>query len=130
MRLLSTSAEETLNAAGDISSDSPAQPEAVAAVGSRGASPRDTGGYELELIFSGESDGDTDSKKAATDKSSEVAKLEPTKSASRRAMSFTKRHDIFRSSEESDYPSPRRSRSLDSARGGGSGHAIMVTMMQ
>ena len=36
-------------------------------------------------------------------------------------MSLAERRDIFRSSEESDNPSPRRSRSLESDRGGDMG---------
>ena len=51
-----------------------------------------------------------------------MAKLEPTESASRTDMSLAERHDIFGSSDEPDYPSPRRSSSLDNARDSGSGH--------
>ena len=93
-----------------------------AAVGLHGDAPRIIGDYEIELIYSGLLDGNTDSKKATTEKDPEVAKPESTKSASRSAMSPAERHDIFRSSDESDHPSRRRSRSLDRDRGGGLGH--------
>ena len=71
MRLRSAAAEEarTLNAAGDnLSAASSSQPASDTAVGSRGDAPRDIEDYELKLIYSGESDGDTDSKKAAATK--------------------------------------------------------------
>ena len=71
MRLRTAAAEEakTLYAAGNNpSAASFAQPAAVAAVGSRGDAPPGMGDYELKSIYSGESDGDTDSKKAVTKK--------------------------------------------------------------
>ena len=76
-RLRSPAAEEakTLNAAGD---NPPAtlssHPVVVDAVSSRGVSPRDIEEYELELIYSGESDGDTESKKPAAVPEPDVAK--------------------------------------------------------
>ena len=51
-----------------------------------------------------------------------MAKPEPIKSASRSALSLADRHDIFGSSDESDPPSPRRSRSAESEEGHGFGH--------
>ena len=59
-----------------------------AAVGLHGDAPRIIGDYEIELIYSGLLDGNTDSKKATTEKDPEVAKPESTKSASRSAMSL------------------------------------------
>uniref|UniRef100_M4BBC6 Uncharacterized protein n=1 Tax=Hyaloperonospora arabidopsidis (strain Emoy2) TaxID=559515 RepID=M4BBC6_HYAAE len=124
MRLRSAAAGETgLPEAADVSSSvaSATQSAAVAAAGARGDAPRDIGDYELELIYSGESDGGTDSKEAKVKEEPELAKPEPTKSVSRSALSFAGRCDIFGSSDESDPPSPRRSRSADSEKGGGSG---------
>ena len=51
-----------------------------------------------------------------------MAKPETTESASRSALSLADRRDIFESSDESDPPSPRRSRSAESEKGHGSGH--------
>ena len=48
------------------------------AAGSRGDAPHDIGDYELELIYSGESDGETDSKEAKAKEEPELAKPEPT----------------------------------------------------
>ena len=86
MRLRSASAEEakTLNAAGDNPpATSFTQPAIVDDVGSRGDAPRGIGDYELELIYSGEPDGDTDSKKTVMNTESDVSKSEPNKSYSR-----------------------------------------------
>ena len=62
------------------------QPAAVAAAGACGDAPRDIGDYELELIYSGESEGETDSKEAKAKEDPELAKPEPTKSASLEAL--------------------------------------------
>ena len=94
--------------------DSSNQPSVISAVGSRGASPHDIGNCELELVYSGESDGITDSKKTVANTEPDVAKPEPTKSDSRSAFSLTEHRDIFGSLVESDSPSPRSSRSLQS----------------
>ena len=48
-----------------------------------------------------------------------MAKPESIRSDSRSSMSLAEHRDIFGSSDESDDPSPRRSRSLESDRGGG-----------
>ena len=122
MRLRSAADDEakSVNTSGDNLPAASSNPHAVvAAVGSRGALPRDIGDYELELIYSGDSDGETDSKEAKAKDELELAKPEPTKSASRSALSLADLRDIFGSSDESDDPSPRRSRSLESDRGGG-----------
>uniref|UniRef100_M4BHI8 Uncharacterized protein n=1 Tax=Hyaloperonospora arabidopsidis (strain Emoy2) TaxID=559515 RepID=M4BHI8_HYAAE len=60
MRLRSATAGETgTPEAADVSSS---------AAGARGDAPRDIGDYELELIYSGESDGETESKEAKAKK--------------------------------------------------------------
>uniref|UniRef100_M4BAG2 Uncharacterized protein n=1 Tax=Hyaloperonospora arabidopsidis (strain Emoy2) TaxID=559515 RepID=M4BAG2_HYAAE len=125
MRLRSAAAGKTGSPeADDVSSSatSATQPAAGAAAGARGDASRDIGDYELELIYSGESDGETDSKEAKAKDELELAKPEPTKSASRSALSLADLRDIFGSSDESDPPSPRRSRLADSEEGGGFGH--------
>uniref|UniRef100_M4BWX9 RxLR effector candidate protein n=1 Tax=Hyaloperonospora arabidopsidis (strain Emoy2) TaxID=559515 RepID=M4BWX9_HYAAE len=125
MRLRSAAAGETgsLEAA-DVSSSaaSATQPAAVSAACARGDAPRDIGDYDLELIYSGEYDGETDSKEAKATDEPELAKPEPTKSASRSALSLADRRDIFGSSYESPPPSPRRSRSAESEKSHGFGH--------
>ena len=68
------------------------------------------------------SDGETDSKEAKAKEETEVAKPKPTKSASRSALSLADRRAIFGLSEESDAPSPRRSRSAESEKDHGFGH--------
>ena len=83
---------------------------AVAAEGSSDASLRDIEDYELELIYSGGSDSDTDSKKTTAMIEPDLVKPKPTKSDLRSAMILDERRDIFGSSDESDTPSPRRSR--------------------
>uniref|UniRef100_M4C2L8 RxLR effector candidate protein n=1 Tax=Hyaloperonospora arabidopsidis (strain Emoy2) TaxID=559515 RepID=M4C2L8_HYAAE len=110
--LRSAAAEEAkfLNAAGD---NTPA-----ASLGSCGDAPHDIGDFELEFIYSGELDGDTDSQKAAAKNEPDMVRPESTKSESRSTFSLAKRRDIFGSSEDSDAPSPRRSRYLEIDRGG------------
>uniref|UniRef100_M4BSY9 RxLR effector candidate protein n=1 Tax=Hyaloperonospora arabidopsidis (strain Emoy2) TaxID=559515 RepID=M4BSY9_HYAAE len=130
MRLRPTAAEERRSPeAANVSSS--------AAAGTRGDAPRDFGDYELKLIYSGESDGETDSKEAKAKDEPELAKSEPTKSVSRSAMSLAERRDIFGSSDESDPPSPKRSRSAESEKGHGfgrrndlDGDAIMLQSME
>ena len=67
MRLRPTAAEERRSPeAANVSSS--------AAAGTRGDAPRDFGDYELKLIYSGESDGETDSKEAKAKEEPELAK--------------------------------------------------------
>ena len=89
------------------------QSAAVAGVRSRGGAPREIGNYELGLKYSSKLDGD-DSKKGVAMTELDVAKTETNNSDSRRAMSLADRCDIFRSLDESDAPSPRRSHSVES----------------
>ena len=91
MRLRSAAAGETGSPeAADVSSSaaSATQPAIAAAADARGDALRDIGDYELELIYSGKSYGATDSKEAKAKDESELAKPEPTKSASRSALSL------------------------------------------
>ena len=62
--------------AADVSSSgaSSTQPAALAAAGARSDAPRDIGDYELELIYSGESDGETDLKETKAKDEAELAK--------------------------------------------------------
>uniref|UniRef100_M4B5W4 Uncharacterized protein n=1 Tax=Hyaloperonospora arabidopsidis (strain Emoy2) TaxID=559515 RepID=M4B5W4_HYAAE len=125
MRLRFAAAGKKVSSEADdvsLSAASATQPAAVAAAGARGDAPRDIGDYELELIYFGESDGETDLKEAKAKEEPELAKLEPTESASRSALSLADRRDIFGSSDESDPSSPRWSRLADSEKGGGFGH--------
>ena len=81
MRLCSVAARETGSPeAADISSSaaSVTYPAAVAAAGARGDAPRDIGDYGLELIYTGESDGETDLKEVKAKDEPELAKPEPT----------------------------------------------------
>ena len=72
MRLLSAATGETGSPeAADVSSS--------AAAGARGDASRDIGDYELELIYSGVSDGETDSKEAKAKDDPVLAELEPTR---------------------------------------------------
>ena len=107
------SQSKAVNAAGDN------LPAASSSAGSRGDPPRGLEDYDLELISTGELDGETDSTKAATTTKPKLATTEPIKSVSRSAMSLAERRDIFGLSDESDALSPSRSRSLESNQGGG-----------
>ena len=73
------------------SAASAVQPAAVVAVGWRGDAPHGIENYDLQLRYSGESDDETDSKKAESEP--EVAKLEPTKSALQRTLGLADRRD-------------------------------------
>uniref|UniRef100_M4C397 Uncharacterized protein n=1 Tax=Hyaloperonospora arabidopsidis (strain Emoy2) TaxID=559515 RepID=M4C397_HYAAE len=122
MRLRSSAADElkAWSAEGDkppVASST--QSSAVAAEDSRGFAPRSIEDIELELIYSGESNSDTDTKKTSAKTDPVVATPEPSKSGSRSAMSLAERRDIFGSSEESDASYPSWSRSLESNRSGG-----------
>ena len=108
MRLRSAAADK----AKAVSASGNNLPAAFSGEVSRGDAPRGLEDYDLKIIYSGESDGDITATKATTN-------TELSKSVSRSAMSLAERHDIFGSSDESDSPSPRRSRSLDSNQGGG-----------
>ena len=112
----------TSSEAADVSTsaDSTIQPAAVTtAVTRHGSTTLDE--YELGLIYSGESDPESESKETHTSKEPEPAKPEPARSRSDNALTKERRLDLFGLSDESDFPSPRRSRSVESVRGGGSG---------
>ena len=133
MRLHSAASRESGSLeASDVSSSiaSATQPAAVAAAGARGDAPRDVGDYELELIYSGESDGETDWKEAKAKEDPELAKSEPTNSASRSALSLADRRDIFGSSDESDPPSPSWGRSAESEKSMTLAIGTILTVMQ
>ena len=74
-RLNAAASGNTLESAVDDSSSAAASshPAAHNAAGARGDDPRDDDGSELELIYSGESDGESDSKKNTSPPGSPVA---------------------------------------------------------
>ena len=83
LRSIAVEEAKILNAARDKPpAASFTHPAAVTAVASRGTSLRDIEDYELELMYSGESDDDTDSKTTAAKTEPDVAKPELTKSGS------------------------------------------------
>ena len=93
----------TQAACGNSSAASALQPAAVAFLGSRGDAPLYIEDCEVKLIYPGESDNDSDSKKADEAKSKpEAAKLKLTESALRGSMSIGERRDAFGTSDESD----------------------------
>ena len=128
MRLLSAAADEVkaLNSAGNNSSTASSdQPAAVAAAGSRSDASR-TSETMSSSSYTPTGRMAAPTQKTAIKKDPHVAKPEKTimtlyetHSASyrlsRSAMRLAERRGIFRSSDESNDPSPRRSRFLDSA---------------
>uniref|UniRef100_M4B374 RxLR effector candidate protein n=1 Tax=Hyaloperonospora arabidopsidis (strain Emoy2) TaxID=559515 RepID=M4B374_HYAAE len=77
MRLCSAAAGKTGSPeAAKVSSSaaSMTKPAAATAAGARGDAPHDIGDYELELIYSGESDGESDSKEAKAKDEPELTK--------------------------------------------------------
>ena len=99
MRLRSAStAGETSSEAADVSTSaaSTTQPAAVTAAGTRyGSSTLDE--YELGIIYSDESDPESDSKEthAAKEPEPETAKPEPARSGSEHTLTRAQRLDLF-----------------------------------